>query len=165
MKEIRENMTDAEYMALALEEAKKAAEIEEVPIGAIIVKDGKIVSSAYNLREKNRDATAHAELLCIKKACEALGGWRLFGCTLYVTLEPCAMCAGAIINSRIDRVVFGAYDLKAGSFGSLVNLAEYPYNHKPQICGGVLANESEELLQNFFKELRKRKPAWRKNHE
>ena len=165
MTESIENMTDLEYMKLALEEAKKAAEIDEVPIGAIIVRNGKVISSAYNLRETAKDATAHAELICIKKACELLGGWRLFGSTLYVTLEPCPMCAGAIINSRIDRVVFGAYDKKAGSFGSLINLTDYPYNHKPQILGGVLAEESEELLQNFFKELRKRKPAWRKKHE
>ncbi len=148
-------MNDAEYMKHALAEARKAAVIGEIPVGAVLVKEDKIIASSHNLRETEHDATAHAELLCIKEACAALGSWRLSGCTLYVSLEPCPMCAGAIINARIKRVVFGAYDSRAGSFGSLINLAFYPYNHRPEICGGVLARESEELLKLFFGKLRK----------
>ena len=147
-------MNDIEYMKTALSEAEKAAEQGEIPVGAVLVKDGKILVCAHNLRETERDATAHAELLCIRRGCELLGGWRLSGCTLYVTLEPCPMCAGAILNARIDRVVFGAYDSRAGSFGSLVNLALYPYNHRPILEGGVLAEEAQALLTNFFKKLR-----------
>ncbi len=141
-------------MSLAMAEAEKAIKLGEIPVGAVIVKDGEVIASAYNLRETDRDATAHAEVICIKKACERLGGWRLSGCTLYVTLEPCPMCAGAIINSRIEKVVFGAYDSRAGSFGSLVNLASYPYNHKPELVGGVMAEEAETVLKKFFKGLR-----------
>ena len=147
-------MNDIEYMKTALSEAENAAEQGEIPVGAVLVKDGKILVCAHNLRETERDATAHAELLCIRRGCELLGGWRLSGCTLYVTLEPCPMCAGAILNARIDRVVFGAYDSRAGSFGSLVNLALYPYNHRPILEGGVLAEEAQALLTNFFKKLR-----------
>ncbi len=148
--------TDQQFMSLALEEAKKAYALGEVPVGAVIVQRGRVISSGYNLRETGKKATAHAELLAIERACEALGGWRLPECTLYVTLEPCPMCAGAIINARIDRVVFGAYDSKAGSCGSVVNLFEMEYNHKPQLEAGVLEEECAELLKSFFKDLRER---------
>lgn len=145
---------DLYYMAEALSEACLAAEIDEVPIGAIIVRDGNIIARAHNLRETEKNALYHAETLAIDRACRALGGWRLPGCTLYVTLEPCPMCAGAIVNSRIERVVFGAYDKRAGAFGSVLNLNEYPLNHKPEILGGVMEEECRSLLQTFFKKKR-----------
>jgi tRNA(adenine34) deaminase len=147
-------LTDRDYMSLALAEAQKAAEQGEIPVGAVLVKDGEVIASAHNLRELDLDATAHAEILCIREGGKRLGGWRLTGCTLYVTLEPCPMCAGAIINARLDRVVFGAYDSRAGSFGSLVNLALYPYNHRPAIEGGIMEAEAKILLQRFFREKR-----------
>lgn len=147
---------DEYFMSLAIKEAEKAYELGEVPVGAVIVQRGKVVSTGYNLRETGKKATAHAELIAIEKACEKLGGWRLPECTLYVTLEPCPMCAGAIINSRIDRVVFGAYDQKAGSCGSLINLFEIDYNHKPQLTSGVLEEDCAELLKKFFQALRER---------
>lgn len=147
---------DEYFMSLAIKEAEKAYELGEVPVGAVIVQRGKVVSTGYNLRETGKKATAHAELIAIEKACEKLGGWRLPECTLYVTLEPCPMCAGAIINSRIDRVVFGAYDQKAGSCGSLINLFEIDYNHKPQLTTGVLEEDCAELLKKFFQALRER---------
>lgn len=150
-------MTDEYYMKLALTEAKKAFDLGEVPVGAVIVQDDIVISSAYNLREIEKMATAHAEILAIQKACRNLGGWRLPRCTLYVTLEPCPMCAGAIINSRIDRVVFGAYAFKAGSCGSIVNLFDIDYNHKPIVIGGVLEDECVDLLKSFFKTLRENK--------
>lgn len=146
---------DQFYMKMALQQAQEAAVLKEVPVGAVIVQDGQVISAAYNLRETNKQAIAHAELLAIEKACQKLGGWRLPRCTLYVTLEPCPMCAGAIINARIDRVVFGAYDYKAGSCGSVINLFELNYNHKPELCGGVLEEECAQTLKQFFKELRK----------
>lgn len=148
------NNTDEQFMALALQEAQKAYALGEVPVGAVIVQKGNVISSGYNLRETGKKATAHAELIAIERACEALGGWRLPDCTLYVTLEPCPMCAGAIINARIDRVVFGAYDYKAGSCGSMVNLFEIDYNHKPELKAGVLQEECVGLLRQFFKTLR-----------
>lgn len=147
---------DILFMRLALDEAKKASDIGEVPVGAVIVRDGEVVACAYNRRECDKNALSHAEVLAISKACEKLGGWRLHQCELYVTLEPCPMCTGAIINSRIKRVVFGALDKKAGCMGSILNLTEYPFNHKPEIMGGVLADESAQLLSDFFKNLRKR---------
>lgn len=150
-------MTDEYFMQVALEEAKKAYDLGEVPVGAVIVQEDNVISKAHNLREMEKQAIAHAEILAIEKACNTLGGWRLPRCTLYVTLEPCPMCAGAIINSRIDRVVFGAYDFKAGSCGSIVNLFELDYNHKPMLCGGVLQEECVYLLKSFFKELRNKK--------
>lgn len=143
-----------EYMAVALEEARAAMACGEVPVGAVIVKNGEVLAAAHNLREESGDATAHAEVLAIRRACEILGGWNLHDCTLYVTLEPCPMCAGAVINARIGKVVFGAYDGRAGSFGSLVNLSAYPYNHRPIIEGGVCEEESRALLQTFFASLR-----------
>ncbi len=142
-------------MEYALAEAGKAAQKGETPVGAVMVRNGEIIAAAHNLRETGKDATAHAELLCIRQACRRLGGWRLPDCTLYVTLEPCPMCAGAILNARIPRVVFGAYDSRAGSFGSVVDLSFYPYNHRPQLLGGVLAAESEALLRTFFETLRR----------
>lgn len=152
-----------EYMALALEEARAAMACGEVPVGAVIVKNGRVLAKAHNLREQSGDATAHAEVLAIRRACEMLGGWNLHDCTLYVTLEPCPMCAGAAINARIGRVVFAAYDSRAGSFGSLVNLAAYPYNHHPKIEGGICEQEGRELLQSFFASLRKKETFFEKS--
>ncbi len=147
-------MSDEKYMLLALEEAKKAAEKSEVPIGAVIVRNGEVIASAHNERETTFDATAHAETSAIRLACQKLGGWHLTGCTLYVTLEPCPMCAGAIINSRVEKVVFGAFDNREGSFGSLINLASYPYSSRPEIVGGVMEKECKEILSEFFKKIR-----------
>lgn len=141
-------------MKRALELADKAAELGEAPIGCVIVKDGKIVGEGYNRREVDKTALGHAELSAIADACKNLGGWRLFDCDLYVTLEPCPMCAGAIINARIERVIFGAHDPKAGSCGSIVNLFDLPYNHKPEIISGVLEDECSKKLKGFFKALR-----------
>ena len=143
-------------MRMALEQAKIAGEMGEVPIGAVVVKDGEVISTGYNLREINKNSLCHAELIAIDKACEKLGGWRLHECELYVTLEPCPMCAGAIINSRIGRVVFGAFDPKAGSCGSLINLFACDFNHRPVLEAGVLQQECADLLQSFFKKLRKK---------
>jgi len=138
------------YMAEAIALARKAAKKDEVPVGAVIVRDGQIIARAYNRRETRRNPLAHAEILAIAQAARRLGGWRLSGCALYVTLEPCPMCAGAIINARIDEVVFGAYDPKAGAFGSLYNLAEGRLNHTPRVTGGVLADEAADLLKSYF---------------
>ena len=124
-------MNDIQYMRLAINEAKLAANEGEIPVGAVIVKDGEVIAGARNNREASGDATGHAELLAIRKACDVLGGWHLEKCTLYVTLEPCPMCMGAIINSRLGRVVFGAKDPKAGACGSVLDLRNYPLNHKP----------------------------------
>ena len=145
---------DIAFMREAMALAKMAEDIDEVPVGALIVRDGKIIAKAYNTRESSKCATHHAEILAIEEACRVLGGWRLPGCTLYVTMEPCAMCAGAIINARIPRVVFGAPDLRFGAFGSLINLAEVPLNHKPEILGGVLGEENVEILRSYFKKNR-----------
>ncbi len=147
---------DYEFMRMALEQAKIAGEMGEVPIGAVVVKDGEVISTGYNLREIKKNSLCHAELIAIDKACEKLGGWRLHECELYVTLEPCPMCAGAIINSRIRRVVFGAFDPKAGSCGSLINLFACDFNHRPVLEAGVLQQECADLLQSFFKKLRKK---------
>ena len=144
------------YMKEALKQAKKALALGEVPIGCVIVYEGQIIGRGYNRRNTDKNTLAHAEITAINKASKKIGDWRLEGCTLYVTLEPCPMCAGAIINSRIERVVFGAYDKKAGSCGSVVNLFELPYNHKPELLGGVLEEECAELLSSFFKKLRKK---------
>ena len=144
------------YMREALALAAEAAAEGEVPVGAVVVRDGVVVGRGRNRREIGKNALAHAELEAIDNACRTLGGWRLFGCELYVTLEPCPMCAGAIINARIDRVYYGASDGKAGSCGSLVNLFELPYNHRPAVTGGVLEEECGDLLRHFFADLRKR---------
>ncbi len=145
---------DILFMQEAIALAKEAALRDEVPVGAVAVKDGRIIASASNTREKSKCATHHAELLAIEESCRALGGWRLPGVTLYVTMEPCAMCAGAIINARIPRVVFGAPDLRFGAFGSLINLAEMPLNHKPEVVGGVLGDECRRILSDYFKSKR-----------
>ena len=144
---------DEKYMLLAIEQAKLAQCEDEVPVGAIIVRNGEIVSSAYNTREYGKNALYHAEIKAIDEACKKLGGWRLVGCTMYVTLEPCPMCAGAIINSRIERVVYGAPDNKAGAFGTMLNLTDYPL-YKPQIVGGVLKDTCSQMLTDFFKKKR-----------
>lgn len=148
---------DIAFMKEAMSLAALAQEIDEVPVGAIIVRDGRIIAKAYNTREHSKCATHHAEILAIEEACRALGGWRLPGCTLYVTMEPCAMCAGAIINARIPKVIFGAPDLRFGAFGSLINLANVPLNHKPELVGGVLKEENVEMLQGYFKNKRRTK--------
>ncbi|MBQ2420131.1 MAG: tRNA adenosine(34) deaminase TadA [Clostridia bacterium] len=153
------NELDLDFMKRALSLAKEAADEGEAPIGAIIVRDGKIVSVGRNRREKDKNALGHAEIEAIDNACKTLGGWRLIGCTMYVTLEPCPMCAGAIINARIERVVFGAYDKKAGSCGSVTNLFELPYNHKPELIGGVLEEECSLALTEFFRDLRTSKQS------
>ena len=143
-------MMDEEYMALAIMEAVEAAKEDEVPVGAVIVRDGKVIAKAHNTRERDKNALYHAEIKAINQACSVLGGWRLVGCTMYVTLEPCPMCAGAIINSRIERVVYGAPDNKAGAFGTMINLTDYPL-FKPQIESGVLKEECSKMLTDFFK--------------
>lgn len=150
-------MTDNEYMALALEQAQKAYELGEVPVGAVIVQDGRVIASGYNRREVDKNALSHAEHTAIDNACKALGGWRLPRCTLYVTLEPCLMCGGAIIHARIDRVVFGVRDEKSGAFGSVLDVNALPLNHKAEVTEGVCAEECREILQSFFKELREKK--------
>lgn len=151
-------MTDFEYMDLAIEEAKKAATLGEVPIGAVVVFQDKVIASAFNLREALQTTASHAELIAIDKANEVIGSWRLEECTLYVTLEPCPMCAGAILQSRIPRVVFGAYDPKAGCVGSIMNLLDDPrFNHQAEISGGILQEECGQMLTDFFKVLRAKK--------
>ena len=147
---------DERYMREALALAREAAEDGEVPIGCVIVKDGEIVGRGRNMREKGKNALHHAEILAIDDACRNLGGWRIPNATLYVTLEPCPMCAGAIINARIDRVCFGAHDPKAGSCGSVTDLFALPYNHKPEVTAGVLADECAQVLKDFFRALRER---------
>lgn len=144
-------------MKLALDMAEKAKKKDEVPVGAIIVCNGKIIAKAYNTRETKKNPLGHAEILAIQKASKKLGGWRLLDCTLYVTLEPCPMCAGAIVNARIDHVVFGAYDPKGGAFGSIYNLAEGKLNHTPVVTGGVLQKECANCLKTYFSEKRKQK--------
>ena len=152
-------MTDNRYMLRALELARQAAEEGEVPVGAVVVRisDGLIVGEGRNRRERNRSPLAHAELEAIAQAAQILGGWRLSGCEMYVTLEPCPMCAGAVINSRIDKVTFGAYDKKAGSCGSLTNLFSLPYNHMPRYEGGFMESECAGELKIFFRKMRDNK--------
>ena len=147
-------LQDEEYMRLALAQARLAAAQQETPIGAVLVWEGEVVAAAYNRRELDKRAIAHAEILAIDEACRKLGGWRLHKATLYVTLEPCPMCAGAIINARVKRVVYGARDPKAGCCGSVTDLFREPFNHHPEVTGGVLAEESAALLTSFFKRLR-----------
>ena len=148
--------TDKLFMKEALSLAREAERCGEIPVGAVVVRDGKIIGRAHNLRETNKSATAHAEVLAIEQACRAVGSWRLEDCTLYVTLEPCPMCAGAIVNSRIKRVVFGCKDALAGACGSVIDLNFYPFNHNFALTGGVLADEAAELLADFFKKKRKK---------
>jgi tRNA(adenine34) deaminase len=142
---------DEYYMRLALREAERALEHDDVPIGCVIVHEGEVIASARNERELRGDPTAHAELLAIREASRHVGGWRLLGTVLYVTLEPCAMCAGAIVLARVPRVVYGAADRKAGAAGSVLDvLAEPQLNHRPDVAGGLLADEGAELLRKFF---------------
>lgn len=153
--------SDAHYMRLALKQAKKAALLGEVPVGAVLVHRGedgseRIISYGYNRRESKKNALMHAEISAIDKACKRLGGWRLSGCTLYVTLEPCPMCAGAAINARLDRVVFGARDIRFGACGSAVNLYEIPFNHIPELKGPIMQEECSAILTDFFRERRKK---------
>ena len=160
-------MDDVSLMRAALEQARIAASLGEVPVGAVISKDGEIVAAAHNTRETGKNATHHAELLAIDEACRKLGGWRLWQCELFVTLEPCPMCTGAIINSRLKRVVYGAKDEKTGCCGSVINLLEMPFNHKPVLESGLLESECAALLTEFFEQLRVRrkrgeKPKWKK---
>jgi len=151
-----------EFMKIALKEAQKAYDLGEIPVGAIITKNDEIISSAFNRRETGKNAVFHAETEAIYKACEKLGGWRLWECSLYVTLEPCPMCAGAIVNARIPNVYFGAYDAKNGACGSALNLFEMAENYRPVYQGGLLEEECSNLIKNFFKDLRKNKVSAQK---
>lgn len=145
------------FMKKALELARTAASEGEVPVGAIVVRNNEVIGTGYNKRESKKNALMHAEIEAINNACNNLGGWRLWECDLFVTLEPCPMCAGAIINSRIRNVYFGAFDKKAGSCSSVLNLFEYPYNHKPKVFSGILETECSTILTEFFKNLRSKK--------
>lgn len=153
---------DKKYMKAALKLAQKAADEGEVPVGAVVVCEGKIVGRGRNRRETKKNAIHHAEIEAIEKACKKLGGWRLHKCDLYVTLEPCPMCTGAIINARIKTLYYGAKDEKAGACGTLVNLFDLPYNHKPEVISGVMEEECADILKKFFKDLRERKKIERK---
>ena len=150
-------MTDFELMGAALDEARKAAALGEVPVGAVVARNGQIVAAAHNTRETEKNALHHAELLAIDAACKKLGGWRLWQCTLYVTLEPCPMCAGAIMNARIPRIVYGAKDTVNGCCGSAVDLFMLPCSQKPEIVSGVLEEEAAALLSGFFRRLREKR--------
>lgn len=142
-------------MKIALNEAYKAYSIGEVPVGALIINDRKVIATGYNMKETLKDPTAHAEIIAIKKASEVLGGWRLIGCTMYVTIEPCAMCAGAIVNSRIERLVIGAKDPKMGACGSTVNIVQNEdFNHRADITWGTMEDECSEIMKVFFRKLR-----------
>ncbi|MER2259803.1 MAG: tRNA adenosine(34) deaminase TadA [Priestia megaterium] len=153
-------LNDEKYMRLAIDEALKAKDKLEVPIGAVIVQNDEVIAAAYNLRETEQRSVAHAELLAIDEACKKLRTWRLEDATLYVTLEPCPMCAGAIVLSRVKRVVFGAYDPKGGCAGTLLNLLEFEkFNHQAEVVGGMLEKECGSLLTTFFRELRQRKKS------
>lgn len=140
------------FMSKALDQAKMAFDVDEVPVGAVIVRAGEVIASGHNLRETLKDATAHAEILAIRQACEALGGWRLIGCDMYVTLEPCAMCSGAILQSRIENLYIGTNDPKGGTVGSKLNLLEdYTFNHKCQVHKYIMQEECSQILKDFFK--------------
>lgn len=153
---------DERFMQEAISLAREAEKLGEVPIGCVITKGDEIVGRGYNRRETGRSALSHAEIMAIDEACRTLGGWRLWQCRLYVTLEPCPMCAGAIINARIPVVVYGAKDSKAGSVDSVVELFSLPYNHRPQVISGVLEEECADLLRQFFRDLREKKKSARK---
>ena len=150
-------MKDTEYMKKTIALAKRAGEMGEIPVGAIVVKDGVVIGEGYNLRENDHSAISHAEVIAIEQACKAVGDWRLSDCTLYVTLEPCPMCAGAIVNSRIKRVVFGAKDAAAGCCGSVIDFNRYPFSHAFEIESGVCAEECLKIIRDFFDERRKGK--------
>lgn len=157
-------MQDHEFMGEALALAREAAAEGEVPVGCVIVRDGQVVGRGRNRREKERSALAHAEIEAIDEACRTLGGWRLWDCTLYVTLEPCSMCAGAILNARIPRVVFGASDRKYGAVGSVCSLFSMEFNHHPVVESGLRAEEAAALMEDFFRQLRltlRDRPKWR----
>lgn len=143
-----------EFMKIALIEAEKAAKKGEIPVGAVIVKDNEVISTGHNLREEKQNALSHAEIEAINLACQKLQSWRLDDCEMYVTLEPCPMCTGAIINARIKTVVFGAYDSKMGCMDSVINLCNYPFNHKVEVYGGIMEDDCLKILQDFFKNLR-----------
>ena len=145
---------DEYYMKLAIKEAKKALMIDEVPIGCVIVLDGEVIARGYNKREKLENSLAHAEIIAINKACKKINSWRLENATMYITLEPCAMCAGAIIQSRIKKVIYGAYDYRFGAHKSITNLFDVKFNHKVDIKGGLLEEECSSLIKDFFKRLR-----------
>ena len=149
-------MDDLFFMEKALEQAKLAAAEGEVPVGCVIVRHGQIVSAGRNCRETGKTALGHAEIQAIDAACKALGGWRLWDCTLYVTLEPCCMCAGAIVNARVERVVYGAPDLRFGAMGSLFDVTKFPLNHIPECVGGVMREECVEILSGYFRKKRKK---------
>jgi tRNA(adenine34) deaminase len=158
-----ERMQDEDFMREAIKEAEKAEELKEVPIGAVIVIEGRVVARAHNLRENEQNAIAHAELLAIDQACKELHSWRLEDATLYVTLEPCPMCAGAIMLSRVKRVVYGAADPKGGCAGTLMNLLEDErFNHQSEVIGGVLEKECGQILSDFFRKIRERKKLEKK---
>lgn len=149
--------TDEKYMREAIKQARKAAKIDEVPIGCVIVYDDKIIARGYNKRNIDKSTLAHAEIIAIRKAAKVIGDWRLEDCTMYITLEPCPMCAGAIVQARIPRVVVGAMNPKAGCAGSVINLLQMDgFNHKAELTSGVLVDECRTMLQDFFKEMRKR---------
>jgi tRNA(adenine34) deaminase len=151
------------FMQLALEEARKAEAMGEVPIGAVIVLDGEVIGRGYNLRETNQDPLAHAEMIAIRQAAEHLGSWRLNDCLLYVTLEPCPMCAGAIIQSRVKTVIYGTADPKAGCAGTLMNLLdEKRFNHQTEVITGVMQQECSQILTQFFRDIREKKKALKK---
>lgn len=147
---------DEIFMRRAIELAKEAEVIDEVPVGALIVRDGEIIAEAFNRREGSKCATHHAEILAIEEACRKMGGWRLPGVTMYVTMEPCVMCAGAIVNARIERVVYGTSDLRFGAMGSLIDITELPLNHRPNLRRGVLADETKDILTSYFRNKRKK---------
>lgn len=156
-------MTDTDFMDEALQLARDAADEGEVPVGCVIVRAGQIVGRGRNRRERSKNALSHAEIEAINDACTRLGGWRLWDCTLYVTLEPCAMCTGAILNARIARVVYGAADGKYGACGSVCDLTAMDFNHHPQLVGGVREEEAALLMREFFRDLRVQpRPKWRK---
>ena len=158
-----ENQKHEKWMRLALEEAKKAEKIAEVPIGAIVVLNGEVIGKGYNLRETTQDHTTHAEMIAIREACQTVGSWRLEEAQLYVTLEPCPMCSGAMILSRVKEVYFGAFDQKGGTAGTLMNLLEdQRFNHQARVVGGILEAECGQILSAFFKELRTRKKKLKK---
>lgn len=149
--------TDEKYMREAIKQARKAAKIDEVPIGCVIVYDDKIIARGYNRRNTDKSTLAHAEIIAIRKAAKVIGDWRLEDCTMYITLEPCPMCAGAIVQARIPRVVVGAMNPKAGCAGSVINLLQMDgFNHKAELTSGVLVDECRTMLQDFFKEMRNR---------
>lgn len=148
---------DEQYMLEAFKEAQKAYEIGEVPVGCVIVKDNEIIARGYNIREKSQTVFSHAEIIAIDSACKSLESWRLEGCDIYVTLEPCLMCSGAIINARIKRLVYGAKEPKFGAHQSILNAFEYDFNHKTEVVSGVLAEKSNDLLKSFFRNLRSEK--------